>query len=89
VPFFFFSFLLYLDLFRLEERVKGIVKARPTGELARMKLPANDLIWLECIRLERRAVSKGASSGKLVESLVARALQECPHSGEIRRKCIS
>jgi len=70
-------------LIRLEERVKGIVKARPTGELARMKLPANDLVWLECIRLERRAVSKGGSSGKLVESLVARALQECPHSGAL------
>ena len=68
-------------MFRLEERVKGVVKARPTGELARMKLPANDLIWLECIRLERRAAAGGST--KMADSLMSKALKECPHSGAL------
>lgn len=65
-------------LLRLEERVKGAVKARPTGEMARLKVPGNDLIWLECIRLEKRA-----NNGKLAETLMAQALRECPTSGAL------
>lgn len=62
--------------------MKGVVKARPTGELARMKLPANDLIWLECIRLERRSIALGGGAGlKVVDTLVSKALKECPRSG--------
>jgi pre-mRNA-processing factor 6 len=49
---------LWTLLIQLEERVKGATKARPTAELARMKLPANELIWLESVRLERRAGSE-------------------------------
>ena len=68
--------------FRLEERVKGAVKARPTGELARMKLPANDMIWMECIRLERRSIGQGGTAAaKVVDTLVSKALKECPRSG--------
>jgi len=67
---------LWLCLLRLEEKVKGILKARPTSELARMKLPANEWIWLECIRMERRA-----GNMKLAENLMSKALQECSKSG--------
>ena len=58
------------------------MKARPTGELARMKLPANDMIWLECIRLERRSIGQGGTAAaKVVDTLVSKALKECPRSG--------
>lgn len=72
------SIPLWRLLISLEERVKGVVKARPTAEMARLKLPANDLIWLESIRLERRA-----GNDKLSENLMAQALKECPASGAL------
>lgn len=62
-------------LIRLEEKVKGAVKARSTCALARLKVPKNDSIWLECIRLERRT-----GNMKLAENLMAKALNECPKS---------
>ncbi len=49
---------IWRGLIQLEEKVKGATKARPTAELARMKLPKNDLLWLEQIRLERRSGSE-------------------------------
>ena len=54
----------------------GVTKARSLLELARLKNPNNPLLWLEAVRLERRA-----GNGKLAETLMARALQECPSSG--------
>ena len=54
----------------------GVTKARSLLELARMKNPNNPLLWLEAVRLERRAGNR-----KLAETLMARALQECPSSG--------
>jgi pre-mRNA-processing factor 6 len=54
----------------------GITKARSLLELARLKHPKNDQLWLEAIRLERRS-----NNLKLSDSLMARALQECPKSG--------
>jgi pre-mRNA-processing factor 6 len=56
----------------------GVTKARSLLELARLKTPKNDNLWLEAIRLERRS-----SNPKLAESLMARALQECPKSGAL------
>lgn len=69
---------LWISLIRLEEQGKGVVKARPTGEMARVKVPSNDEIWLECIRLERRAGNE-----KLAENLMAQAIRECPTSGRL------
>lgn len=54
----------------------GTTKARSLLELARLKNPKTPELWLEAIRLERRA-----GNSKLAESLMARALQECPKSG--------
>jgi pre-mRNA-processing factor 6 len=66
---------LWCSLIRLDERMKGITKARSTGEMARLKLPKQEEIWLECIRLERRH-----HQVKLVETMMATALKECPKS---------
>lgn len=68
---------LWQLLIRLAEK-KGVTKARPICSEARLKLPKNDLIWLEYIRLERRSGDK-----KQAESLMAQALQECPSSGAL------
>lgn len=54
----------------------GVTKARSLLELARLKNPKSPELWLEAIRLERRA-----GHAKLAETLMARALQECPNSG--------
>jgi len=56
----------------------GVTKARGLLEIARLKNPKNSTLWLEAIRLERRAGNE-----KLANTLTARALQECPNSGEL------
>ena len=56
----------------------GFTKARSLLELARLKNKKNPELWLEAIRLERRA-----SNDKLAVTLMARALQECPNSGQL------
>ena len=70
---------------QLEERVAdygagsasaGVTKARSLLELARLKNQKNPELWVEAIRLERRA-----GNDKLATSLMARALQEIPSSG--------
>jgi pre-mRNA-processing factor 6 len=61
---------------RLEERLHGVTKARSMFELARLKNQKNPELWLEAIRLERRAGNE-----KLAVTLMAKALQECPASG--------
>lgn len=61
---------------QLYETTQGVSKARSLIELARLRSPANEQLWLETIRLERRNKNE-----KLAETLMARALQECPHSG--------
>lgn len=67
---------LWKLIIRLEEKSKGCNKARSMMELARLKLPENEELYLEAIRLERRAGNE-----KLAESLMAQALQICPKSG--------
>lgn len=67
---------LWKAVMHLEELTRGMNKARSMMELARLKLPANEEILLENIRLERRA-----GNDRLAESLMAKALQECPTSG--------
>jgi len=79
------SVVLWSLASQLEERVAeygagssnaGVTKARSLLELARLKNPKNPELWLEAIRLERRAGNE-----KLAVSLIARALQEVPTSG--------
>ena len=67
---------LWLLLVRLEERVKGVLRARPSLETARLKIPQSEVLWLESIRLERRA-----KNDKFADTLLAKALQDCPKSG--------
>lgn len=62
----------------------GFTKARSLLELARLKNPKNPELWIEAIRLERRAGNE-----KLAISLMARALQECPTSGLLLAENIS
>ena len=54
----------------------GFTKARSLLELARLKNPRKPELWLEAVRLENRA-----GNPKLAETLIAKALQECPASG--------
>eukprot|EP00980_Cylindrotheca_fusiformis_P017965 scaffold5707_cov112-Cylindrotheca_fusiformis.AAC.4 len=54
----------------------GVTKARSLLELARLKNPKNEQLWLEAVRLESRS-----NNPKLAETLMARALQDCPNSG--------
>ncbi|KAI9913757.1 hypothetical protein PsorP6_006132 [Peronosclerospora sorghi] len=61
---------------RLEEKTNGVTKARSVLEMARLKNPKNDLLWLEAARLEARW-----DNPKGQEILMAKALQECPESG--------
>lgn len=78
--------ILWILASRLEERAHmfdsnktagaGTTKARSLLELARLKNQRNPELWLEAIRLERRAGNEG-----LANTLMARALQECPASG--------
>lgn len=71
--------VLWILASRLEERTSpgaGSTKARGLLDLARLKNPKNPELWLESVRLERRA-----GNAKLAETLMAKALQECPSSG--------
>jgi pre-mRNA-processing factor 6 len=56
----------------------GSTKARSLLELARLQNPKNPELFLEAIRLERRN-----GNDKLAETLMAKALQECPTSGAL------
>jgi pre-mRNA-processing factor 6 len=51
-------------------------KARSLLELARLKNPKNPTLWIEAVRLERRA-----GNDVQANTLLAKALQECPQSG--------
>lgn len=55
---------------RLELRTNGVVKARTLLELARLKNPKSDQLWLEAVRVEQEH-----GDGKLAASLMAKALQ--------------
>lgn len=62
----------------------GFTKARSLLELARLKNPKSPELWVEAIRLERRA-----GNDKMAITLMARALQECPKSGILLAENIS
>jgi len=90
------SFVLWILSSRLEEKAPkllsnndssvgvGFTKARSLLELARLKIPKCPELWIEAIRLERRA-----GNDKLAVTLMARALQECPNSGLLLAENIS
>jgi pre-mRNA-processing factor 6 len=54
----------------------GAVKARSLLELARLKNPKNGQLWLAAVRLE-----VDQKNEKMVTTLMAKALQECPDAG--------
>jgi len=58
------------------DKAAGLTKARSLMDISRLKNPKNEHLWLESIRLERRA-----GNDKLALTLMARALQESPSSG--------
>jgi len=81
------NIVLWILASRLEERAHtfdgtraglGVTKARGLLEISRLKNPKNPELWLEAIRLERRAGNE-----KLANTLTAKALQECPNSGAL------
>ena len=88
--------VLWILTSRLEERAHifdattlvksgtGVTKARSVLDQARLHNTKNPELWLESIRLERRARNE-----KLAETLMARALQECPTSGRLLAENIS
>uniref|UniRef100_A0A8D0TAT8 Pre-mRNA-processing factor 6 n=1 Tax=Sus scrofa TaxID=9823 RepID=A0A8D0TAT8_PIG len=69
---------LWLLLSRLEEKIGQLTRARAILEKSRLKNPKNPGLWLESVRLEYRAGLKNIAS-----TLMAKALQECPSSGEL------
>ncbi|KAJ0394493.1 hypothetical protein P43SY_009538 [Pythium insidiosum] len=77
------SIPLWLLSSRLEEKAHGVVKARSVLEMARLKNPKNDELWLEATRLEARW-----NNPKGQEMLLAKALQECPESGRLLAESI-
>lgn len=70
------SFLLWKHASSLEEQRTSVMKARSLLELARLKNSYNPELWLESIRLEKRA-----GNDKQASTLMAKALKECPLSG--------
>lgn len=68
---------MWIAAARLEEKSrKSVIKARSVLEVARLKNPKSPQLWLEAVQLEARS---GAHA--LSQSLLAKALQDCPTSG--------
>ena len=51
---------------------------------ARLKNPKNEDLWLAAIRLEQRA-----KNGKAADAAMAKALQECPASGQLWAEAVA
>lgn len=62
----------------LEQKRNQFTKARSVLEKARLRNPKNPELWLEAIRNEIKA---GGHGREIANTLIARALQECPNSG--------
>lgn len=69
---------------RLEEQAGNMSKARATLEQARHRNRGNEELWLTSVRTEQRA-----GLPKAADSLMAKALQECPTSGILHAEAIS
>uniref|UniRef100_A0A2K6SJ11 Pre-mRNA-processing factor 6 n=1 Tax=Saimiri boliviensis boliviensis TaxID=39432 RepID=A0A2K6SJ11_SAIBB len=61
---------------RLLAKIGQLTRARAILEKSRLKNPKNPGLWLESVRLEYRAGLKN-----IANTLMAKALQECPNSG--------
>jgi pre-mRNA-processing factor 6 len=68
---------LWILMAQLEERSKGIIRARSVMETARLKFPRNEELWLHSVRFERKI----PGNERLADALMARAMQECGDSG--------
>ena len=68
---------LWIAAARWDERASA-TKARSLLEQGRLQNPKSPLLWLEAVRVEMRA-----GNMKVASSLMAKALQECPASGEL------
>lgn len=62
----------------MEQSLENYTKARAILQKGRIKLPKNDLLWLETIWLEVRA-----DNLKVATHLCSKALQQCPQSGRL------
>ncbi|XP_076648059.1 pre-mRNA processing factor 6 [Halictus rubicundus] len=71
------SIPLWRLLAQLEHRKGQVTKARSVLEKARLKNPKNAELWLEAIRNEL----KSGGVRDMANTLMAKALQECPTSG--------
>lgn len=71
-----YSAPLWIAYARLEEDQGGVAKARAILEKSRIKNPKNETLWLHAYRTEFRNQNHQAA-----DTLMARALQECPDSG--------
>jgi pre-mRNA-processing factor 6 len=69
------SIVLYECASALEERLKQPARARAIIEKGRMANPKNPELWRLSIRIELK------QSQKTAETMLAKALQECPNSG--------
>ena len=68
----------------LEERAGAFGKARALLEQARLKNPANDVLWLAAVHSEQRA-----GNAKAAESLIAKGLQvRCSASASLPHGCV-
>eukprot|EP01122_Echinamoeba_exundans_P012326 TRINITY_DN5114_c0_g1_i1.p1 TRINITY_DN5114_c0_g1~~TRINITY_DN5114_c0_g1_i1.p1 ORF type:complete len:916 (+),score=220.62 TRINITY_DN5114_c0_g1_i1:318-2750(+) len=70
---------LWLGAARLEERTAGAAKCRALLEKGRLRLLGQEglaTLWLESFRVEMRC-----GNTKMAQTMMAKALQECPTSG--------
>ncbi|KAG2489786.1 hypothetical protein HYH03_011736 [Edaphochlamys debaryana] len=79
------SIPLWRSAARLEEEAGGnVARARALLDQARLKNPKNDELWLTAIRTEQRAGNE-----KAADTVLAKALQDCPTSGPLWAEAIS
>lgn len=69
---------LWRLLAQLEQRKGQVTKARSVLEKARLRNPKNAELWLEAVRNELKG---GGVRDNMANTLMAKALQECPTSG--------
>jgi pre-mRNA-processing factor 6 len=70
--------VLFILLSRLQEKQGALVRARSTLDRGRQQNPQNDDLWLESIKLEKRA-----NNVNTAKTMMATALRECARSGKL------
>ncbi|CEP02575.1 unnamed protein product (mitochondrion) [Plasmodiophora brassicae] len=80
---------LWLVTSRFHADHVSVAKARADLEIARKRIPGNDRLWLEAIRIEERDDTANSEvQHQAAVKLMSRALQECPQSGILWAKAI-